>query len=208
MQKQVDAGHYEFSSYMNKQRWASMWCQLAEVMGMKPNRVLEIGPGPGLFRAAASSFGVRVETMDIDPDLNPDYVASVLDMPFHDNEFDVVCAFQMLEHLPYAQSLQAFREMTRVASKGVVISLPDAQISWPISFCLPKVGEVSFSVPRPRLRLPIHQFDGEHYWEINKRGYELSKIIEDFAAPGLSLKQTYRVNGNLYHRFFIYEKSR
>ncbi len=192
---------------MNKQRWASMWHQVAEVLGFKPSRVLEIGPGPGLFKVAASSFGVRVETMDVDPELKPDYVGSILKMPFKDDDFDVVCAFQMLEHLPYQQSVQAFKEMARVASKGLVISLPDAHIVWPVSICLPKLGEVRFSIPRPRLRLPIHHFDGEHYWEINKRGYELSKIMKDFTALGWSLQQTYRVVGNLYHRFFVYEKS-
>jgi len=207
MKKQVDSGHYEFSRYVNKQRWASMWHQLAEVLALKPNRVLEIGPGPGLFKMTALAFGVRVETMDLDPDLNPDYVASVLAMPFKDGEFDVVCSFQMLEHLPYPQSLQAFKEMARVAGKGLVISLPEAQIPWSVSFFLPKLGNVHFSIPRPRLRLPIHKFDGEHYWEINKRGYELKKIVKDFSVSGWSLTQTYRVTGNLYHRFFIYKKS-
>ncbi len=63
------------------------------------------------------TIGVKIETLDIDLVLNPDYVASVFEMPFNDAQIDVVCAFQMLEHLPYEKSLLAFKEMSRVAKK-------------------------------------------------------------------------------------------
>jgi 2-polyprenyl-3-methyl-5-hydroxy-6-metoxy-1,4-benzoquinol methylase len=107
MNKQVDSSHYAFSVYMDKKRWTSVWHQLDEVLRVEPARVLEVGPGLGLFKAAASTHGLRVETFDIDPDLKPDHVGSVLAMPFSDAEFDVVCAFQMLEHLEYEQALRA-----------------------------------------------------------------------------------------------------
>ena len=81
--RQVDSGHYKFEKYVSKSRWASMWHQLDEVVKLGPENVLEIGPGPGLFKAVAACFGVNVETLDLDPDLNPDHVGSVLDgFPF------------------------------------------------------------------------------------------------------------------------------
>lgn len=64
MQKQVDKSHYEFGRYVTKQRWASMWHQLDEVMKLRPERVLEVGPGPGVFKAMAGLFGVHVETLE------------------------------------------------------------------------------------------------------------------------------------------------
>ena len=48
-------------------------------------------------------------------------------MMFEDNEIDVDCAFQMLEHLSYQQALQSMTEMASVARKGLVISLPHAK---------------------------------------------------------------------------------
>ena len=205
MRKQVDKSHYEFGTYMTKHRWVSVWHQLDEVIKLDPERVLEVGPGPGLFKAAAGALGVHVETLDLDPELRPDHVASVFEMPFEDGTFDVVCAFQMLEHLPFEQSLEAFREMVRVAGKAVVISLPDAAIRWPYSIYLPKVGIVQFSIPRPRLRASLHEFDGEHYWEINKQGYPVTKVIQELSSvAAVSLSRTFRVPENLYHRFFVF----
>jgi hypothetical protein len=183
-----------------------MWHQLDEVIKLNPDLVLEIGPGPGLFKAAARALSVSVETLDLDPDLKPDHVASVFEMPFKDGGYDVVCAFQMLEHLPYEQSLVAFKEMCRVANTYVVISLPDASRGWPQTLTIPKIGRVSFFVPWPRLRLKEHKFDGEHYWEINKAGYPLKKIITDFTKrQEVELVKTFRTPENFYHRFFVFK---
>jgi ubiquinone/menaquinone biosynthesis C-methylase UbiE len=118
MNKQVEKSHYDFEEYIDKNRWNSMWHQLDEVSNFKPDNILEVGPGPGVFKATANIvWEGKVKTLDIDPELNPDYVESVFDMPFDNNSFDVVCAFQMLEHLPYEKSLLAFKEMSRVAKK-------------------------------------------------------------------------------------------
>lgn len=204
-QKQVDKSHYDFEKYMSKQRWNSIWHQLDEIQKLKPDSVLEIGPGLGLLKAVSAQFGIKVETLDIDPELKPDYVASATDMPFQDSSFDVTCAFQMLEHLPYDQSLKVFHEMVRVSKRYIVISLPNAQRVWRFTAELPKLGVNEFFLKRPRIRLPTHKFDGEHYWEINKYGYELKRIIKDFSI-GLKLINNYRVSEYSYHHFFVFEK--
>lgn len=204
--KQVDRSHYDFQRYVGKDRWASLWHQLDEVMRLAPARVLEIGPGPGLFKAVAARLGVVVETLDLDPELRPDHVASATEMPFADASFDVVCAFQMLEHLPYERSLAAFREMLRVARTHVVISLPDARVMWRYAFHLPRRGVVQVLLPKPALGLREHRFDGEHHWEINKRGYALARVVADLTQAGGALEKTYRVPELPYHRFFVFRR--
>jgi hypothetical protein len=153
----------------------------------------------------AGVFGIKVETLDLDPELKPDHVASATALPFPDGAYDAVCGFQMLEHLPYDLSLKAFNEMTRVASRNVVISLPDARVMWPYAFHIPKRGTVSVLVPKPAVGLRAHKFDGQHYWEINMRGYALKKVIADFSSV-CKLVKTYRVAENPYHRFFVFSK--
>jgi len=205
MKKQVDSTHYAFDRYLDKSRWASIWHQLDEVSKLKPRNILEIGPGPGVFKATATALGLEVETLDIDPDLKPDHVASVFSMPFRDGSYDVVCAFQMLEHLPFEDSLRAFAEMSRVASTAVVISLPNAAKRWPISARIPKLGTLRLSVPAPRLKAAVHQFDGEHYWELSKAGYAVDKVVAELSrVSSMVLQRTYRVHENPYHQFFVF----
>lgn len=204
-QKQVQKNHYDFATYITKQRWTSLWHQLNEVSLLKPESILEIGPGPGTFKLNALNVGLNVETVDLDPELEPDHVASATNLPFEDQSYDLVCAFQMLEHLPYDISLQAFNEMIRVTKKNIVISLPDAKTVWEYQIYLPKLGSYSFFIPKPRLKPQEHIFDGEHYWEINKNNYPLNRIIADF-SENIRLIKTFRVNQNPYHRFFVFEK--
>jgi len=203
MQVQVTKDHYNFQKYVSKQRWASYWHQLDEVIQLLPSTILEIGSGAGVFKQMASGFGLDVETVDIDSELNPDHVASVLDLPFKDNAYDVVVSFQVLEHLPYEQFPRALREMKRVAARYVIISLPDADTVWRYLFYIPKLGEKNLYIKCPRFRLQEHHFDGEHYWEISKKGYPLCRITEELKRQGLELIKTYRVPEFAYHRIFV-----
>lgn len=200
--KQVEKSHYEFQKYVGKPRWTSMWHQLDELMRLSPERVLEIGPGPGVLKKLAGQFGLHVETLDLAADLNPDHVGSVTDMPFEDNSFDVVCAFQVLEHLPYELALQGYREMRRVSRGNLLISLPDAKLVWRYAGYIPQLGKFDWLMPRPFAKPKQHKFDGEHHWELNKRDYPLELIMADFSADD-SVIRTYRVQENPYHRFFV-----
>jgi SAM-dependent methyltransferase len=202
--KQVTKDHYDFDHYMTKPRWNSVWHQIEEVRRLDPKRVLEIGPGPGLFKAVARLFGLEVETLDLDPELRPDHVASATALPFADGSFDAVCAFQMLEHLPYEMSLKAFAEMARVSRRHVIVSLPDSRPVWHYRLHVPGRGPWDVFVPRPSWRgTPEHHFNGEHYWEIGKRGYALSRIVGDMSAR-IPMLRTYRVLENPYHRFLLF----
>jgi len=203
--EQVEKEHYAFERYLRKYRWASVWHQVDEIIRLQSKNVLEIGPGPGVFKVVAGLFGVKVETLDLDPHLKPDHVASATALPFPDREYEAVCAFQMLEHLPYDLSLKAFGEMVRVAHKNIIISLPDARTMWPYAFHIPKRGTVAVLVPKPCLGARAHTFDGQHYWEINKRGYALKKVTADLSTV-CRLVKSYRVPENPYHHFFVFAK--
>lgn len=202
--KQVEKSHYDLRSYMDKGRWISIWYQLDEIMKYQPQNVLEIGPGPGVLKKLAQMFGLRIETLDLDPELQPDHVASATALPFGPKSYDVVCAFQMLEHLPYTKALAAFAEMTRVARKAVVVSLPDVERVWRYAVHIPRIGLREFLLPRPASSPKVHEFDGEHYWEINKKEHPLEKVVADFSAL-CRLVKTYRVFEDPYYRFFVFQ---
>jgi 2-polyprenyl-3-methyl-5-hydroxy-6-metoxy-1,4-benzoquinol methylase len=131
---QVSKENYKFETYITKGRWNSYWNQLAEVIKLSPKNVLEIGVGSGVFKTIITELGVKVTTVDIDPELNPDCVATATDLPFQDSSFDTVVCFQVLEHLPYKNALTAVREITRVSSRNVLISLPDCRANFLLYF--------------------------------------------------------------------------
>lgn len=204
--KQVNAEHYDFACYMEKSRWMSLWHQMDEILKVQPETVLEVGKGAGVLGPLLKHYDIDYRSADIDPDLKPDHIASVTDLPFKDNTFDVVCCFQVLEHIPYKFFQQGITELLRVAKEKVIISLPDAKRIWQYSFHIPKKGNVRMDVQRPQLRPQKHVFDGEHYWEINKEGYLLKDIVNAMEACGTKVDTSYRVIDNPYHHFFVLVK--
>jgi SAM-dependent methyltransferase len=204
---QVDSSHYRFDQYVDIRRWCSYWYQLSGVLALKPQSVLEVGVGTGINSTLLRTLGCTTATIDIDPALNPSHVGSVTAMPLADASYDIVAAFQVLEHLPYEDFRAAATEMRRVASRHVVLSLPDARKVLSFVLHLPFVGERRFQIPKPRLRARKHRGRGQHKWEINKRGYPEARIVDDLEACGLSVLRSFRVPENPYHRFFICSKS-
>ena len=205
--KQVNRDHYDFESYYHTERWCSIWHQINEVKQLNPSSVLEVGGGLGVFKASIACFGVKVKTVDVAEDLRPDIVGSVTDLPIDDNAFDVTCAFQVLEHLPYENFRRSVSEMLRVSRKGVVISLPFYQPGYNNLITIPKIGKKQIFIPRPLIREKPLPNGGEHFWEINRQGYPLKRIRNDLNQLECSIKHEIRVPENPYHYFFALIKT-
>lgn len=198
---QVNQGHYDFNKYVNTDRWMGYHQQICEILKTGSTKILEIGVGRGITKAVLTHLGLLVISIDIDPELKPDVLGSLLNMPFKDKEFETTVCFQVLEHLPYSQFIDALNELKRVTSKTVLLSLPDSRFMWSIRFRLPFVGKKYLQIPHPRLRGRKHVFTGEHHWEVSKRGYPVKKIIADMKKTGLKLLSTYRLQEAPYFRF-------
>lgn len=194
---------YGFSKYDHKNRWTSYWHQIDEVLGLHPQDVLEIGIGNKVVSNYLKDQGVKVLTLDIDDSLKPDIRASVMEMPLNDNSFDVVLCAEALEHLPFLKFEESLKELKRVSKKNIVLSLPHFGHSIKFSFKIPIIKEKKFAV---RLAFPIkHKFNGEHYWEIGKRGYSLRKI-KNILKKYFKIKKEFIPFDNQYHHFFVLEK--
>ena len=206
MKPQVESNHYFNKSYDTKERFISYWHQINEIIKLNPKTVLEIGVGNGFVSKYLKERKVNVLTLDIDKRLSPDVVGSVLNMPFSDELFDVMACYQVLEHLPFENFSEALSEIFRVSKSYAILSLPDASRVYRVYLQIPKIGIFKRLIPLPRLKNPIHKFDGEHYWEIGKAGYPLSKIIKEIQTAGFRVEKTYRIFENPYHRFSILRK--
>jgi SAM-dependent methyltransferase len=103
--------------------------------------VLNIGSSFGWFeREATRTSAKSVVGIDIPEDnlqvarrLSPRarfVSASVLDLPFANETFDVVCMFEVLEHLPVGTELKALQELHRVLRPNGTLALSTPHRSW------------------------------------------------------------------------------
>ena len=168
---QVAPSHYDFERYDDAERWMSYWHQLRAVLAVRPRTVLEIGPGSGVFRRYLEHAGVTVKTLDIDASRGVDYVADItsLDSALPAGlTFDAVCAFQVLEHLPYAELETCLANLARRASPHVFLSLPYRGLRVRFSFWW---GDHHLTIGH-KLMLPWrHKPIPEHHWEL---GYPIT----------------------------------
>ncbi|MBI2120117.1 MAG: methyltransferase domain-containing protein [Parcubacteria group bacterium] len=205
IQKQVNKSHYFDEKYNSKARWVSFFYQIEILQDIKAKKVLEIGPGNGLVTYILRDRGVQVTTVDIDPDLKPDVVASVSKLPLADNTFDAVCAFEVLEHIPFEHFVKNLKEMSRISKKHVVISLPDRRrILLHFLLKVPLINYKNIFIKIPSFKK--HVFDGQHYWEIGKKGYSVGFIKEHIEKAGLKIIKDFVHFDAPGSHYFILEK--
>lgn len=199
---QVSRAHY-FDHYDTEQRFVSYWHQIRAVQEFDPGSVLEVGPGNGTVTTYLRSQGVDVTTADIAPDLAPDVMCSVTGLPFESDEFDVILCAEVLEHLPFDQFRSALTEIHRATRKGAVITLPHFGATAELIVKLPLMREkrIALTAPYPRR----HHFDGQHYWEIGKRGYPLTRVLAEIDGV-FSTSRHYLIPRNSYHMMIICRK--
>lgn len=199
--------HYGLG-YLDGGRIFSYAHQIDAIRRLEARSVVEVGPGPGLVTAALRAMGVEVTTVDVQPELEPDVIASVLELPFEDRCFDAALCCQVLEHLPFENFVPALKELKRVTRNGVVISLPDASPHYAMRVRLPKVPRVDWTGTRRRdpggaWKKEKLDTDG-HYWEIGYEGIDYKNVVRMAERALGCLATTWRVSEKYYHRFVMF----
>ncbi|MDB4962128.1 MAG: Methyltransferase type 11 [Myxococcales bacterium] len=202
---QVAPEHYDFERYDDLERWTSYWYQIKAVLAVRPRTVLEIGPGSGVFRRYLEHAGVTVKTLDIDASRGVDYVADItrLDETLPAGlSFDVVCAFQVLEHLPLAEFETCLTNLARRSNQHVFISLPyrGLRVRWAFWW-----GDHHLTLGHKFMLPWRHKPIPEHHWEL---GYpitarKITKRIEkhlDVVSKGFIRENPYHYMWQLKRR--------
>lgn len=200
---QVDRSHYHGHAYRFLERWDSYWHQLQFVRLSEPKSVLEVGVGGGTVARELRASGVSVTTVDIAEDLEPDVVGSITALPFPDNSFDLSLAAEVIEHIRFEDVPQALSELARVARTHVVVSIPNPGYVFSLNVKIPMVKRIIGIVKIPFF-WKEHIFNGEHYWELGKKGYSLRLFLECANKAGLTLQKTEVYADDPAHRFFLF----
>lgn len=201
------AEKYSDRGYLTPRRWSSYALQIREVMLLKPEKILEIGPGNHLVSSILNKLGFQIKTLDLDTRLKPTYIGSITDevlIKKLSGKFDLVLACQVFEHLKYEDFLQALRMLKRVAPK-VVMSLPYTEVNskfFQLSLKVPKLKKIAFT-SKLIFKPMKHEFNGEHYWEIGKKNYSLFMVKRDIKKCGWRIEKSFLNPDNPFHQFFI-----
>lgn len=202
---QVPKEHYFTRSYFNKERWISYWYQMEMAFKCSPRSLLEIGPGDRTVSETLRKRGISVTTADIAEDLSPEVRASITKLPFGDRYFDAVLAAEVLEHIRFEDIPRALQEIYRVTKGFAFIGLPHAGAVFSFGLKLPFLRRFEF-IWKLSFFWKRHQFQGEHYWELGKRGFAVSRIKKLFKAQGFAIREARLYADDPAHYFFILEK--
>jgi SAM-dependent methyltransferase len=97
--------------------------------------ILDVGASRGeILRAAvALDFGVVKGTEVVRMLLGgPVVKGDIINLPFDDGEFETVCCFDVLEHLVTSSIPKAISELSRVASRRILISVSNIDSVYPV----------------------------------------------------------------------------
>lgn len=203
---QVGADHYT-SRYDDHDKWLSYYWQIEQTLACKPRQVLEIGGGHGLVAWYLRKNGVRVFTADIDTRLGPSVLASVTQLPFRDNAFDVVICCDVLEHMPFESSVEALREIHRITARRAVFSVPHYVLSLALLARAPILHMRELRIRIPVLFGKPVRPGGEHYWELGRPGYPVKKLRKALQSVGFKILQEGSPRTEYSRRSYLLEKS-
>ena len=166
--------------------------QISKLAPNDPGKTLDVGGGDGSrYRDYFKTFDFT--SLDIDPETNPNVVASADKMPFMDCEFDTLLSSQVLEHVLSPQD--CMNEMYRVLKPGgyLVLTVPQ-QNEIPASDLKMTIEEPAAGALFVRFEYDDHQESGndaeaEFYNNFRRDAYKESDIdtvrkIRELAMEG------------------------
>lgn len=116
---------YQSNNYgMGDARKRAAQLELGELRGC--HSLLDVGCGRGEVLTMAETLGMEARGVEVVEGLihPPRIVAGLAwDLPFPDQSFDVVTMFDVMEHLLAEDSERVCRELARVASKHVLLTV-------------------------------------------------------------------------------------
>ena len=209
---------YNPKTYESFNLWLDYWTQYELIKKIRPKSVLEIGKGVGVLEFLLKRQDYKYTSADIEKSLKPDLVCDITKIPVKNKSYDVVCAFEVLEHIPYDDFEAALKEMKRIAKKRVIISIPYSTFYFGIAFSLFYAKKLDwlftllkmkpfypwyFNIKIPTFFLDKLGMIPEHAWEMGRKNYPKKRIVSAIKKVGFLIKEEQSRMLYPYHHFFV-----
>lgn len=183
---------------MTPGRFSSIGYQWKLAVNTKSTTYLEIGIGSGILTSLLRAMDFRVTTLDVNRNLLPMIVGRVPELPFAQKSFDVTVCYEVLEHLPFEILGECIKEIRRVTSHMIIISLPN-QSTYERNGIRSKLVTLVKKIRNQKRRLPE-----EHFWEIGHNNVKVSDILDIAFSNQLFPIENFRNPHLPYHHFFVF----
>jgi hypothetical protein len=136
-------------------RFVHYYQQIASVLRLSPRSVLEVGPGDHTVTDFLRRKGIKVETLDGDPNLHPTYLGDLRGDFSIPRRYDVVLASEVLEHMSFRWFSPVLDRLARLLEPGghLLLSLPYSTLR----FFAPN-GDVISCEGRIPTGIPLYQY--------------------------------------------------
>ena len=133
----IEQQYYENTEFWKPEHYlgenTERFKKISELIPYDSKSLLDVGCGNGLFlnhvkMLSTRGFGRLCGTDRSSAALSlvqtEKYLANITNLPFADCEFDAVSALEVLEHLPQETYKAALVELSRIAKKYIIVSVP------------------------------------------------------------------------------------
>jgi 2-polyprenyl-3-methyl-5-hydroxy-6-metoxy-1,4-benzoquinol methylase len=208
--------HYFNREYMRSERLLSYIDQLAVLskFSIHSDTILEVGKGNGYFSHFIQTyFNQTVKTVDIVPELKPDYCVDISSKEFIlPTTFDIGVCFEVMEHIEWDRLNTVVENLRKYVKKYLIISVPDANffLQFKLNRLFLKYIRLNLTISIPRFIKNNATIVDSHFWEIginHSQRMITGKILIDEVFGSENVLSHHRGRQFPGHHFFVLKGS-
>jgi len=183
--------------------------------------VFEVGPGGHFCAKNLRAIGYQYDTFDFDDTHSPTYIGNLamFNIAGLEEKYDLTCAFQVLEHMPWDVFVKNIRKLATLSKKYVFISIPYSCKGFSVTL---ETHDGQFRKLLKQFRrykptnMPQRKYRQKymdeypwavHYWELGRKGISIDTVRNALNECTLQIIEQFH-SRNAFHYFFLCEKNR
>lgn len=210
-------GNMHRGKFLSKDLFHSYYLQMKTIFDLSVDSVLEVGPGEQFVADYMRTLGITYDTLDSDQASSPTILSDLRDWLPTEPRWDVVSAFQVLEHMPFAEFEDNVDKLASASKKYVFISLPYHCFGMRVKL-FTSLGQRKRYLMDFGLHLPtffknrryrkeyMDEFPfAVHFWELGRKTFSKCRVERVFEKLQLKIRSKFH-SENPYHYFYLLEK--